>query len=74
MTSPCERCGRAAPSAICLAGAEGLTERANTFDEHPVLQAFAGAARQGALVAEVRGAGAALRRARGRHSHRAMAR
>ncbi len=37
-----------------LAGAEGLTERANTFDEYPVLQAFAGAASQGALVQEVR--------------------
>jgi conjugative relaxase-like TrwC/TraI family protein len=37
-----------------LAGAEGLTERANTFDEHPVLQEFAGAARTGALVEEVR--------------------
>jgi conjugative relaxase-like TrwC/TraI family protein len=38
-----------------LAGAEGLTERANTFDERSVLQAFAGAAQQGALVQEVRG-------------------
>jgi conjugative relaxase-like TrwC/TraI family protein len=37
-----------------LAGAEGLTERTNTFNEHPVLQEFASAARQGALVAEVR--------------------
>jgi conjugative relaxase-like TrwC/TraI family protein len=40
-----------------LAGAEGLTERANTFDERPVLQEFAGAARQGALVPEVRAQG-----------------
>jgi len=40
-----------------LAGAEGLTERANTFTEHPVLQEFAGAARQGALVQEVRAQG-----------------
>lgn len=40
-----------------LAGAEGLTERTNTFDEHPVLQEFAGAARQGALVPEVRAQG-----------------
>ncbi len=38
-----------------LAGAEGLTERANTFAEHPVLQEFAGAAQAGALVEEVRG-------------------
>ncbi len=37
-----------------LAGAEGLTERANTFDERPVLQEFAIAARHGALVADVR--------------------
>ncbi len=37
-----------------LAGAEGLTERANTFNEHPVLQEFAGAAQAGALVEEVR--------------------
>jgi len=37
-----------------LAGAEGLTERANTFDERPVLQEFATAARHGALVANVR--------------------
>jgi conjugative relaxase-like TrwC/TraI family protein len=40
-----------------LAGAEGLTERTNTFNEHPVLQEFAGAARQGALVPEVRAQG-----------------
>ncbi|MGA2455742.1 MAG: MobF family relaxase [Solirubrobacteraceae bacterium] len=40
-----------------LAGAEGLTERTNTFDEHPVLQEFAVAARQGALVPEVRAQG-----------------
>ncbi len=40
-----------------LAGAEGLTERANTFTEHPVLQELAGAARQGALVQEVRAQG-----------------
>jgi len=40
-----------------LAGAEGLTERTNTFDEHPVLQEFASAARQGALVPEVRAQG-----------------
>jgi conjugative relaxase-like TrwC/TraI family protein len=38
-----------------LAGADGLTERANTFDERSVLQAFAGGAQQGALVQEVRG-------------------
>lgn len=38
-----------------LAGASGLTERANVFDERLVLQQFAGAARAGALVAEVRG-------------------
>jgi conjugative relaxase-like TrwC/TraI family protein len=40
-----------------MAGAEGLTERTNTFDEHPVLQEFAAAARQGALVPEVRAQG-----------------
>jgi ATP-dependent exoDNAse (exonuclease V) alpha subunit len=40
-----------------LAGAEGLTERANTFDEHPVLQEFASAARQGVLVPQVRAQG-----------------
>jgi conjugative relaxase-like TrwC/TraI family protein len=40
-----------------LAGAEGLTERANTFDEHPILQEFASAARQGALVPDVRALG-----------------
>jgi conjugative relaxase-like TrwC/TraI family protein len=38
-----------------LAGAEGLTERSNTFDERAVLQEFAAAAGQGALVGEVRG-------------------
>jgi hypothetical protein len=38
-----------------LASAEGLTERSNTFDERPVLQEFAAAARQGSLVEEVRG-------------------
>jgi conjugative relaxase-like TrwC/TraI family protein len=37
-----------------MAGADGLTERSNTFDERPVLQEFAGAATQGALVDEVR--------------------
>jgi conjugative relaxase-like TrwC/TraI family protein len=37
-----------------LAGAGGLTERANTFDERPVLQGLAAAATQGALVDEVR--------------------
>ena len=37
-----------------LAGPEGLTARANTFDERAVLQQFAGAAAQGALVDEVR--------------------
>lgn len=38
-----------------MASAEGLTERSNTFDERPVLQGFADAARQGSLVEEVRG-------------------
>jgi conjugative relaxase-like TrwC/TraI family protein len=38
-----------------LAGAEGLTERANTFDGRVVLQEFAAAATAGALVGEVRG-------------------
>jgi conjugative relaxase-like TrwC/TraI family protein len=38
-----------------LAGAEGLTERSNTFDERAVIQEFAAAASQGALVGEVRG-------------------
>ncbi len=38
-----------------LAGAEGLTERANTFASRTVLQEFAGAAQAGALVEEVRG-------------------
>ncbi len=38
-----------------LVGAEGLTERCNTFDERAVLQGFAAAARAGALVSEVRG-------------------
>ncbi len=37
-----------------LVGAEGLTERSNTFDERAVLQEFA-AAGAGALVGEVRG-------------------
>jgi conjugative relaxase-like TrwC/TraI family protein len=37
-----------------LASAEGLTARANTFDERPVLQEFASAAARGALVEEVR--------------------
>jgi conjugative relaxase-like TrwC/TraI family protein len=37
-----------------LASAEGLTERANTFDERVVLQEFAAAAEAGALVPEVR--------------------
>jgi conjugative relaxase-like TrwC/TraI family protein len=37
-----------------LASPAGLTERSNTFDERAVLQAFAAAARQGALVGEVR--------------------
>ncbi len=38
-----------------LAGAEGLTERSNTFDARAVLQQFAAAAGQGALVGELRG-------------------
>ena len=38
-----------------LASAEGLTARSNTFDERAVLQEFAAAASQGALVGEVRG-------------------
>jgi conjugative relaxase-like TrwC/TraI family protein len=38
-----------------LAGAEGLTERSNTFDGRVVLQEFAAAAGAGALVGEVRG-------------------
>jgi len=37
-----------------LASPEGLTARSNTFDERLVLQEFAAAARQGALVGEVR--------------------
>jgi conjugative relaxase-like TrwC/TraI family protein len=37
-----------------LAGAEGLTARNNTFDERPVLQEFAAAARGGAFVGDVR--------------------
>jgi ATP-dependent exoDNAse (exonuclease V) alpha subunit len=37
-----------------LVSAEGLTERANTFDERAVLQRFAAAAGTGAHVAEVR--------------------
>ena len=38
-----------------LASPEGLTARSNTFDERDVLQEFASAARQGALVSETRG-------------------
>ncbi len=38
-----------------LVGAEGLTERSNTFDERAVLREFAAAAGAGALVGEVRG-------------------
>jgi conjugative relaxase-like TrwC/TraI family protein len=38
-----------------LAGAEGLTERSNTFDGRAVLQEFAAASGAGALVGEVRG-------------------
>ena len=37
-----------------LAGPGGLTERSNTFDVRAVLQEFAGAARAGALLGEVR--------------------
>jgi conjugative relaxase-like TrwC/TraI family protein len=37
-----------------LVSAQGLTERANTFDERAVLQEFAAAAGSGALVPEVR--------------------
>ncbi len=37
-----------------LAGPEGLTEHANTFDERAVLREFAAAARRGAQLAEVR--------------------
>jgi conjugative relaxase-like TrwC/TraI family protein len=37
-----------------LASPQGLTERSNTFDERAVLQAFAAAAGQGALVGDVR--------------------
>jgi len=37
-----------------LASDEGLTDRANTFGLRPVLQEFAGAAKQGALASEVR--------------------
>src|SRR4051812_39041848 len=37
-----------------LAGARGLTEKANTFAERDVLREYAGAAAQGARVAEVR--------------------
>ena len=40
-----------------LAGPNGLTQRANTFDERAVLQEFAAAAGQGASVAEVRARG-----------------
>ena len=38
----------------CLAGPSGLTERANSFDERVVLQAFAAAAGEGATVDEIR--------------------
>ncbi len=38
-----------------LGSPRGLTELSNTFDERIVLQEFAAAARQGALVGEVRG-------------------
>jgi conjugative relaxase-like TrwC/TraI family protein len=38
-----------------LVGAEGLTERSNTFDERAVLQEFAAVAGAGVLVGEVRG-------------------
>jgi conjugative relaxase-like TrwC/TraI family protein len=38
-----------------LVGSQGLTERANTFDDRVVLQEFAQAAAQGAPVATVRG-------------------
>jgi conjugative relaxase-like TrwC/TraI family protein len=37
-----------------LASPHGLTERSNTFDERQVLQEFAGAAGQGALIGQVR--------------------
>ena len=37
-----------------LASPRGLTERSNTFDQRAVLQEFAAAAQQGALVSEVR--------------------
>jgi conjugative relaxase-like TrwC/TraI family protein len=37
-----------------LAGPHGLTERANSFDERVVLQEFAAAAGQGAMVDEIR--------------------
>jgi conjugative relaxase-like TrwC/TraI family protein len=40
-----------------LAGPDGLTERANTFDRPEVLRAFAAAATQGATVATVRDQG-----------------
>jgi len=38
-----------------LAGPNGLTERANSFDERALLQEFAAAAGQGATVDEIRG-------------------
>ena len=38
-----------------LAGPNGLTERANSFDERAVLQEFAAAAGQGATVDQIRG-------------------
>ena len=53
-----------------LAGPEGLTERSNTFDERAVLQEFAAAAGQGALVERGARPGRAVRRARGRDRDR----
>jgi len=41
-----------------LAGEQGLTEKANTFAERDVLREYAGAAEQGARVADVRAQGA----------------
>ncbi len=51
------RCGGVDERALGgrLAGADGLTERSNTFDDRVVLQEFAAAATAGALVGEVRG-------------------
>src|SRR4051812_5998515 len=40
-----------------LAGEDGLTEKANTFAERDVLREFAGAAAQGARVADIRAQG-----------------